>query len=65
MTTHRIEPSGRPARIISHDGPVDAPIVAIVQAGGAAEEFKGREIIMCFAADYQSTTGHRLVEVKE
>ena len=65
MTTYRIEPSGRPARIISHDGPSDAPIVAIVQGGGVAEDIKGREIIMCFSRDYESTTGHRLVEVKE
>lgn len=59
-TTH---PGNRAARIISVNGPVDAPIVAVIRLTGEAEDLKGKEMLMCFNTDGESTTGHKLVLV--
>lgn len=51
-------PGGCAARIISANGPKDAPVVAVVRAG---TEEKGQEMVMCFNAEGEACTGHRLV----
>lgn len=51
-------PGGCDARIISASGPKDAPIVAVVRAG---REEMGNEIVMCFNAEGEACTGHKLV----
>lgn len=51
-------PGNCAARIISTNGPKDAPIVAVIRAG---TEEKGNEMIMCFNMEGEACTGHKLV----
>jgi len=60
---YTVMPSGRAARVISANGPADAPVVAVVRLAGEAEDLKGKEMIMCFNLDGEACTGHRLVLV--
>lgn len=54
-----VQPSGRPARIISTIGPVDAPIVAVVKCSDGPLG----EMILCFNTDGETPSGHAFLAV--